>query len=106
MYKTPSIISGTGGSIWSQIIFGPTGHHQTRSSPLPRAGKVPSALQQQHSFIAREGSAMDLLAGVFVERVSIHFFVCYSTSTFTNQTEVLAPVTCKMQLRNSSRLLC
>jgi hypothetical protein len=35
LYKKPSIISGTGASIWSKTNFGPTGHHHTLSSPLP-----------------------------------------------------------------------
>jgi hypothetical protein len=39
----PFIISWTGAPIWSKTNFGPTGHHCTRSSLLPRVCTVPSA---------------------------------------------------------------
>jgi hypothetical protein len=35
--------SETGAVIWSKTIFGPTGHHHPRSSPLPLICTVPSA---------------------------------------------------------------
>jgi hypothetical protein len=34
-YKEPSIISGTGATIWSKTNSGPTSHHHPRSSPFP-----------------------------------------------------------------------
>jgi hypothetical protein len=37
-----SIISGTGAAPWSKTNFWPTGHHHSRSSPLPCICTIPS----------------------------------------------------------------
>jgi hypothetical protein len=43
LYNEISTVYGTGGSIWSETNFGPTGPHHPRSSPLPRICTIPSA---------------------------------------------------------------
>jgi hypothetical protein len=42
-YKEPSIISGPDAVICSKINFGPMGHHNPQSCPLPHIYTIPSA---------------------------------------------------------------